>query len=480
MLRFQEVTVDNGWDGSGYTTYKVSIVPNADLHAKSCYSIFGEKGHEMLVPAARQVPAPFGQDVGGVNPAFWALPGHEDCKYDSWLTVGVQDGNPNNEISSIGIDFASWSVVNTLSVDDGAVFWMNPDNAFDGRAVVAQLTIPDTTHSSKRKFKFSAQGRMAQPATAGDDALGNWKTLDMHVQLGGRDIQPPTNCDGEWGAWGACNVCGDHGRKTRSYRVTQPAVNGGIPCMFKNAATQSTACKPDERPCAPAVVPHNTISCHATSKKVTTTLSSNGKGARAIFDFVLDSRQSVTIRNQLPKDCPTLSLFNGFEGSNTSATPLIRDHAYASCGRYDPLQITLDAGSYAVVADTALRRSSGVQLVTMCREPVDGGSTGDNPTNPSPRPDLHRHEVDTHADGNANRTRKWFPVVLVICFLVLLIVGCGYLCVMKRANGTLASKRRQDLDAQLDYGLDADFGDQLRFSTQDVQSIRGSRGVHAE
>ena len=66
-------------------------------------------------------------------------------RYDSWLSVGITDGNLNGEISAISIDFSRWNELTDLSVIDGAVFWMDPDAASSveqGATVVAQLTLP--------------------------------------------------------------------------------------------------------------------------------------------------------------------------------------------------------------------------------------------------------------------------------------------------------------------------------------------------
>lgn len=420
----------------------------------------------MIVPPARQVAAPFGNSVGGVSPAFWAIPGHEECKYDSWLTVGVEDGNPGNVISSIGITFDTWSTMTGLKIDDGAVFWMDPDNAPDGRQVVAQLTIPSAAQPSDRRFTFSAQGRMNATSASAGGAKGNWKTYDLRVQLGG-EVEPVVDCEGSWGAWGGCNVCGPHGRKSRAYMVTQAASGGGKDCQYKNGQTMSTACKPDERPCPPPVVSHHDMRCSEETAVVTTTLSLSGVGGTAIFDFVLDTAQSVTISNQLPKDCPALSLF---DGTNTSGVPLIQDHGEV-CGHYDPIKGTLAAGRYTVVAETALRRTSRVQLTTFCKEPTDG------PLNPRPpqKPAAHANMGNNKSVIKGNH-KSMLPGALLGCFLVAVLVGLCYLCVMKRANGSLndASKRRRDLDAQLDNGLDADF-DEPRFSTQHVHSVSGTR-----
>lgn len=434
------------------------IVLRTGMHAKNCYSIFGEKGHNMIVPPARQVAAPFGSNVGGVSPAFWAIPGHEDCKYDSWLSVGVDDGNSGNSISSIGIDFDSWSLTTGLDVDDGAVFWMDPDQAPDGQQVVAQLTLASDATNEQRQFEFSAQGRLETSGSSENKgAKDNWKAYGIGVQLGGT-AEPPVDCEGHWGVWGQCNICGDGGQKSRVYKVTREAANGGQDCPAKDNAKQTTACK-GERPCPHTVVPRHHMVCSKVGEVVMSTPSSTRHGADAIFEFELESAQSVSIRNQLTKDCPHLSVYGG---TNTSGVPLIQNSgalcAAAASG-------TLAAGGYTVVAHTSTPRTTRVQLTTFCREPSGPVL---NPTQQKPTaPGSNLHE---NTDGKQSKERSVLPVVLVGCFVLSVLVGLGYLCVTKRANGSVnVNKRRQDLDAQLDHGLDADF-EGLRFSTQDVQS----------
>ena len=59
-----------------------------------------------MCPPSYQVNAPFGTNIGGVNSAFFET--SPESQYDSWLTIGLTDGN-NGEISSAGIDWNSWT-----------------------------------------------------------------------------------------------------------------------------------------------------------------------------------------------------------------------------------------------------------------------------------------------------------------------------------------------------------------------------------
>eukprot|EP01043_Picozoa_sp_COSAG02_P005432 COSAG02_NODE_147_length_33939_cov_6.689539_7_plen_1476_part_00 len=143
---------------SGYTTYRLTV----SLHgtARSLYSIEGTPEGTMELPAAYQAVPPFGADVGGVNPQFYTF--MADAEFDSWLSVGITDGDVARELSTIGIDFATWTDSVGLSVDNGAVFWLDPNDAPGGHVVVVQLTVAS---GSSGTVTMGMQGH----STEGDD-----------------------------------------------------------------------------------------------------------------------------------------------------------------------------------------------------------------------------------------------------------------------------------------------------------------------
>ena len=120
------------------------------------------------MPAAFQVGAPFGANVGGANPAFF--PFSADVQFDSWLTAGITEGDSAGALSSIGIDWDSWTESATLDVPDGAVFWMDPASAPEGDSIVAQLTVPV---GDSGQMTAGAQGRSAGGADAQDWSQDN-------------------------------------------------------------------------------------------------------------------------------------------------------------------------------------------------------------------------------------------------------------------------------------------------------------------
>ena len=80
-------------------------------------ALYGDNANPMTLPAAYHVDAPFGVNIGGVNPAFFSI--NPDVQYDSWLTVGITGGNVHNSISSIGIDWDAWTETRASFTDDG-------------------------------------------------------------------------------------------------------------------------------------------------------------------------------------------------------------------------------------------------------------------------------------------------------------------------------------------------------------------------
>ena len=149
--RVEEVT-ECGLGGiSGYTTYRLSVVLKSGMNIKNIFAMYGstdQSNTPMYIPAAKQMSVPYGNNVGGVSEQIVLL--NEESVYDSWLTVGITDGNINNDINTIGVSFDSWDEHNELVVNDGAVFLMNPEKTMDitTEVILGQLTIP--TGSNER------------------------------------------------------------------------------------------------------------------------------------------------------------------------------------------------------------------------------------------------------------------------------------------------------------------------------------------
>lgn len=191
VLTTQTTVVSTG--KAGYSTYQVAVA--FDRNARDVYALYGgAAGDRLVVPPAYHVAAPFGSNIGPVNPAFFAVA--PDCQYDSFLTIGT-DGPAlvPGALSSVGLDFNSWSDRSGLTSSNGAVFFMDPDHGATSMPVVfAQLTVPTGTHFSGQ---ISAQGR----STVG----GDWDaTSIVFSDTGGQaPAQAPGSGKGGQGGRGA-------------------------------------------------------------------------------------------------------------------------------------------------------------------------------------------------------------------------------------------------------------------------------------
>jgi len=193
---------------TGYDTYQVSVEFQAE-HVLDVYAMYGQAGDELIVPPAYQSPTPFGTNVGPVNPAFFAV--NADCQYDSFLTVGV-DGPAlvPGSLSSVGLDFGSWSETQGMVSENGAVFYMDPDHGATIEPVIfMQLTVPA---GSSFRGKLSAQGRMqlsAQVLGSGTD----WTLVGEEFSLSAGAAPPPAPvaaCPGDPDlviSDGTCRLC---------------------------------------------------------------------------------------------------------------------------------------------------------------------------------------------------------------------------------------------------------------------------------
>jgi len=153
--RVQSTSTVIATDGiAGYTTYQLSV--SLGPGALNIYTIFGDHEHGPLVlPAAYQVPAPFGGDIMGVNPQFFAI--NPVSQYDSWITVGITNGGAG-QISSIGIPWSSWTASSGIRAENGAVFWMDPNaGPTSGSIIVGQLTV--ASGFSPLDIQMDAQGK---------------------------------------------------------------------------------------------------------------------------------------------------------------------------------------------------------------------------------------------------------------------------------------------------------------------------------
>ena len=129
-----------------HTTYR--LVVELTSNAETLYTIIGSQAGALEMPPAFQVGAPFGVNVGGVNPQYIAF--KKEAAFDSWLTVGLTSGDTGNVLSTAGlVGWDRWTESKGFKDSDAAIFWMDPHKTtarahINGKQVlivVAQLTV---------------------------------------------------------------------------------------------------------------------------------------------------------------------------------------------------------------------------------------------------------------------------------------------------------------------------------------------------
>merc|ERR1712188_110988 len=132
------------------------------------YAMAGTGETAMSFPPAYQVNTPFGADIGGVSPAFFAIANNAAlgfAEFDSWLTIGVTDGSAAGAISaSPGFDIASaWTTSTGINEANAAIFFMDPStmgaNAGADPIVMAQMTVSADTVAAGGTATARLQGR---------------------------------------------------------------------------------------------------------------------------------------------------------------------------------------------------------------------------------------------------------------------------------------------------------------------------------
>jgi len=177
----------------GYTTYVLALKVK-DPTVTGIYALFGGERDNMYIPRAYQVQK-LNTNIGGHDKVHYQM--DHDTRYDSWITIGITDGNSGNKLASVGIDFTTWSDKEPLIVKDGAVFIIiNPKKPLKQKEyVIAQLTIP--THSSEKAI-VNVQGHRVM------DGTHSWEATHIVYKLGDVKHIIPGDCM-SW--YDGCNTC---------------------------------------------------------------------------------------------------------------------------------------------------------------------------------------------------------------------------------------------------------------------------------
>ena len=178
---------------NGYTTYQLSVVVQEDKNVDNVFALYGDSSREMFVPSSYQIDGPFDNDLGGISQSIISI--YPDALYDSWLTLGITDGDKENKLSTIGIDFSSWSDSNPIITRDGAVFLMDPtERTSEKEYIIAQLTLSDNT---EHHAVFNINGKKKVGTTA-------WSQKNIRYDFNRKQNIIPIDC-GIW--YNGCNIC---------------------------------------------------------------------------------------------------------------------------------------------------------------------------------------------------------------------------------------------------------------------------------
>ena len=193
-----------GSDGiNGYTTYRLSLIVKPNMNVFNIYAIYGNTGESLYLPPAYQDSFASGSNIGGVNPYIISM--NPNSNYDSWLTIGETNGDLDNRLSSVGIDFNLWTDTSGVEITDGGVFVMNPtDKIVNGNEyVIGQITVNDNSDSI---VILNVQGKTIN--NADDIDSKSWKDTNVRFELKHPEINTvndiPTDCV-SW--YDGCNSC---------------------------------------------------------------------------------------------------------------------------------------------------------------------------------------------------------------------------------------------------------------------------------
>lgn len=199
--KLTEITSCGTGGVDGYTTYQLSVVLNDDMNILNIFAIYGDFDNTMYLPPAFNLDNN-NQNIGGVSDSIKHL--IPDIMYDSWLTIGLTNGDPDNKISSVGIDFKSWDTSHDLEINNGAVFVTDPEEILsnNNEYVIGQLTIPSGIFTDSSAI-FNIQGKTIDN-TYHESWVENNVVFDLIPPIMIYHDIIPDNCI-QW--YDGCNTC---------------------------------------------------------------------------------------------------------------------------------------------------------------------------------------------------------------------------------------------------------------------------------
>ena len=190
----------------GYTTYQLSLIIN-NPNVQNIYAIFGSHNprshYSMNIPPAYQTSGIYGSNIGGVSQEIIDI--NPDSRYDSWLTIGLTDGDPHDQLANIGVPFELWNEDTSLIIDDGAVFIMDPNEIITAgdEYVIAQLTIPSWVRYTEGVI-VNVQGE----TTCVGCEDNRWTQYNVNFELKPPEPVDPSTIPSDCTLWyDGCNTC---------------------------------------------------------------------------------------------------------------------------------------------------------------------------------------------------------------------------------------------------------------------------------
>ncbi len=197
--RIEEVTSCGQGGLDSHTTYRLSVILKDNMNIKNIYALYGNSlnDNEFLVPASYQSAISINNNMGGISPSIIGT--FPDSEWDSWLTIGITDGDKNSALSSVGVPFGSWTEDSSMTITNGAVFILDPefDSPILEEIVISQITIPNNQDAD---FVVSIQGK-----TIDTDTDKSWTESNVRFHLPSMvNTNPLTNCVSYYDG---CNTC---------------------------------------------------------------------------------------------------------------------------------------------------------------------------------------------------------------------------------------------------------------------------------
>ena len=198
--KITEVTNCNTGGIDGYTTFRLSVVIKDNMNVKNIYAIYGNKKDNMHLPPAYQSDTTTNSNIGGIDDFLISL--NPSNNYDSWLTIGITDGDKDNLLSEVGIDFNEWTDTNAIDINNGGVFVMDPEiDMVDGNEyIIGQITVRT---GSEYMMVINIQGKTI------DNRIDSiWSEKNVRYLLSTPQINLQDNIPNNCVTWhDGCNTC---------------------------------------------------------------------------------------------------------------------------------------------------------------------------------------------------------------------------------------------------------------------------------